>query len=307
LIKVILLGGLVGLGAINRYRNVPQSSTSVLGLQRISRIEIGVASVVIAVAAVLASISPPSEVSESGRAPSPERVVATGSDFGTSVRVRVEVAPGLPGSNDYTVRVTDYDTGEPMEATRVVLRFAFLDDPGVAASELELESGSRGTFRGEGANISLAGNWEVTTLVQRGADSVEVPVELATRCRSELVEEPGLAPVQVVELGDGRTVEGYADPGHAGRNDLHLTFFEADGGEIHVPGVPVLTVAHAAGSDGADAGHGGSEDVVLRRFGPGHFLGEADLEAGEYRIGFKAAEHGQQLSGCFDLTVEGHG
>ena len=305
LIKVLLLGGLAGLGAINRYRNVPQSSTNVLGLQRISRIEIGVASVVIAVAAVLASISPPAEDAENGGAPAPERVVATGSDFGTSVRVRLEVAPGLPGPNEYSVHVTDYDTGEPVEATRVMLRFGFLDDPGVGQSELELESRRPGTYTGEGPNISLAGNWRVAITVQRGADSFEVPVELATGCRSERLEEPGLAPVEVVDIGGGHTLEGYADPGHAGPNDLHLTFLDASGQELHVPKKPSITVSHTGESDGASASH--SETVELRRFGPGHFLGQTDLDDGQYRIGFKADAHGQQLSGCFELTVEGHG
>ena len=307
LIKVTLLGGLAALGAINRYRNVPRSSASVLGLQRISRIEIGVASVVIAVAAVLASISPPADDAESGPRPAPERVVATGSDFGTSVRIRLEVAPGDPGPNEFSVRVTDYDTEEPVEAERVMLRFAFQDDPGVGQSELELESGRPGTYVGEGPNISLAGNWRIAITVQRGADSVEVPVELATRCRSERLEEPGLAPVEVVDLGEGRTVQGWAEPGHAGANDLHLTFLEGDGQELHVPAVPEIAVAHAGESDGADAGHGEPEPVELRRFGPGHFLGEADLDAGQYRIGFTADQHGQQLSGCFELTIEGHG
>jgi copper transport protein len=305
LIKVLLLSGLAGLGAINRYRNVPQSSTNVLGLRRISRIEVGVASVVIAVAAVLASISPPAEDAGDGGAPAPEPVVATGSDFGTSFRVRVEVAPGVPGTNDFTVRVTDYDSGEPIDATRVMLRFAFLDDPGVGQSELELETDETGVYKGEGPNISLAGNWRVTTLVQRGADSVEVPVELATRCRSQRLEEPGLAPIEVVDLGGGNTAQGYADPGHAGPNDLHLTFLDDSGNEMHVPNKPAITVTHAGDEDGASASH--SQDVDLRRFGPGHFLGERDLDEGQYRIGFQADAHGQQLSGCFELMVEGHG
>jgi copper transport protein len=305
LIKVTLLGGLVGLGAINRYRNVPQSSTSVLGLQRISRIEIGVASVVIAVAAVLASISPPGDEAENGREPAPERVVATGSDFGTSVRVRLEVTPGLPGPNEYSVRVTDYDTGDSVEATRVMLRFAFLDDPGVGQSELELESGRPGTYVGEGPNISLAGNWRVAITVQRGADSVEVPVELSTRCRSERLEEPGLAPVEVVDVGGGNTLQGYADPGHAGPNDLHLTFLDDSGNEMHVPKNPEITVTHAGDEDGAGAGH--NAEVDLRRFGPGHFLGSTDLDEGQYRVGFEADAHGQQLSGCFEVAIEGHG
>jgi copper transport protein len=305
LIKVLLLGGLAGLGAINRYKNVPQSSTNVLGLQRISRIEVGVASVVIAVAAVLASISPPGEDAGETRAPAPERVVATGSDFGTLFRVRVEVAPGVPGTNDFTVRVTDYDSGEPVDATRVVLRFTFLDDPGVGQSELVLEADAAGVYTGEGPNISLAGNWRVTTLVQRGADSVEIPIELATRCRSERLEEPGLAPVEVVDLGGGDTLQGYVDPGHAGPNDLHLTFMDDAGQEVHVPKKPVITITHSGEEDGASAGH--SPDVDLRRFGPGHFLGSTDLDEGRYRIGFEADAHGQTWSGCFEVTVAGHG
>lgn len=186
-----------------------------------------------------------------------------------------------------------------------MLRFAFLDDPGVGQSELELESGRPGTYVGEGPNISLAGNWRVTTLVQRGADSVEVPVELATRCRSQRQEEPGLAPVEVIDLGGGHTLEGYVDPGHAGSNDLHLTFLDDSGQELHVPKKPAITVTHAGGEDGVSASH--SADVDLRRFGPGHFLGETELEEGQYRIGFEADAHGEQLSGCFELMIAGHG
>jgi hypothetical protein len=77
------------------------------------------------------------------------------------------------------------------------------------------------------------------------------------------------------------------------------------GNEMHVPNKPAITVTHAGDEDGASASH--SQDVDLRRFGPGHFLGERDLDEGQYRIGFQADAHGQQLSGCFELMVEGHG
>jgi hypothetical protein len=91
----------------------------------------------------------------------------------------------------------------------------------VGESELELDADGVGTYKGEGPNISLAGNWTVTTLVQRGTDSVEVPIELATRCRSERLEAPRLAPVEVVDVGGGSTAQGWVDPGHAGSNELH--------------------------------------------------------------------------------------
>ncbi|MGH2787054.1 MAG: copper resistance CopC/CopD family protein [Actinomycetota bacterium] len=303
LAKITLALGLAGLGAINRYRNVPRSASSVTGLRRISRLELGVASGILIVAAVLASISPPAE-GELRRAPPAERIAVTGSDFGTSVRVRLEVLPGFPGSNQFSMRVADYDTGDPVDAERVVLRFAYLDDPSVGQSELELDEASPGTYRAEGPNISLGGNWRVTALVQRGADSVEVPVDLGTRCRARELSEPGLATVHVVDVGDGHTAQGYADPGHMGPNDVHLTFFDAADQEVEIGKAPVVT---AAPFGGEDSHHEGVEELKARRLGPGHFVASTHLDAGEHRVEFKASAHGVQMSGCFVVAIEGHG
>jgi hypothetical protein len=293
LIKVALLGALVGLGAINRYRNVPQTSTSVLGLRRISRIEIAVASVIIAVAAVLASISPPAEDAEAGT-PAPERVVASGSDFGTSIRVRVEVAPGVPGTNDFTARVTDYDTGDPVEAERVVLRFSFEDDPSVGESELELEADGAGTYSGEGPNLSLAGNWTVTTLVQRGADSVEVPLEVATRCDAQEEVEPGVQPVWVMPLIHGVSAESWVEPATPGHNSVHLTFLDESGNEARTTKTPSVVATTPDGEESV---------FDVERFGPGHFVSTGHLAEGEWRIELAATIHGQKAQACYDETI----
>jgi copper transport protein len=294
LIKVLLLCGLAGLGAINRYRNVPRSSTSVLGLRRISSLEIGVASIVIAVAAVLASISPPAEGAGDGAAPAPEQVVATGSDFGTSVRVRVHVAPGVPGANDFSVRVTDYDTGEPVDAERVVLRFSFVDDPSVGESELELEADGSGTYKGEGPNISLAGNWTVTTLVQRGADSVEVPLEVATRCDAREEAEPGVQPVWVMPLIHGISAESWVEPGTPGHNSVHLTFFDESGNESNITKSPTIQASTADGEE---------SEFDVERFGPGHFVSTGHLVEGDWRIELSATIHGEKAQACYDETI----
>ena len=51
------------------------------------------------------------------RRPPPRPIVALGSDFGTSVKLRLIGAPGPAGENDIDVTVVDFDTGEPVDAT----------------------------------------------------------------------------------------------------------------------------------------------------------------------------------------------
>ncbi len=45
---------------------------------------------------------------------------------------------------------------------------------------------------------------------------------------------PGLPTIYTVHLSAGRTVEIYADPGTAGPNEIHATFFDASGSELPV-------------------------------------------------------------------------
>src|SRR6202022_946715 len=100
------------------------------GLFRVGRIEIAVAALVIGVAAVLTALAPPS-YSTVAAASAPQQIVVNGQDFGTTVKVRLVVAPGYPGSNRFTVTLRDYDSGQLVGASRVALRFAFPGRPGV--------------------------------------------------------------------------------------------------------------------------------------------------------------------------------
>jgi copper transport protein len=188
--KVVGIGVLVTMGAVNRYRNVPraaapaaslsaavatpQPSTSVSGLLRLGRVELAVSAFVLAAAAIVASLSPPSPGAAAAPPPS---VTVSGADAGTSVRAELTVDPGTPGTNELSLGLADYDTDEPFADADVSLRFAFLDDPAVGESTLSLDETRPGTYAATGSNLSLEGTWQVTAVVERGVDSVEVPLD----------------------------------------------------------------------------------------------------------------------------------
>src|SRR5207253_2352911 len=114
-------------------------------------------------------------------------LTATGSDFGTTIRARLEVVPGFPGPNRFTVSLRDYDTGRPLDAGGVSLRFAAQDHPDVGASTLALARRPDGAYDGQGSNLSLEGRWTVDVVVERGINSVEVPLALSVRAQPQRI------------------------------------------------------------------------------------------------------------------------
>jgi copper transport protein len=294
LVKVALLLALATLGAVNRYRNVPRSERTLSGLRRVSRAELAIATAVLGATALLASISPPSSHPEAHAAPGDDRLTATGSDFAESVRVTLEVQPGHVGSNRFMAHVADFDTGEPVQADRVALRFAYLSGQDLGESTLELRPTEAGVYEATAASLSIGGRWDVTVLVQQAADSVEVPVVIATHCLATATATEGAPTIYTVALAS-RSVQGYVDPGVAGVNQIHLTFFDAAGEEVTVDAAPEMT-----------AWHPGEEpiDLDVRRFGPGHFAADQELAAGHWRIEFNASlEDSGTAFGCFEQTV----
>ncbi len=289
--KAVLIVGLAALGAVNRYRNVPRAGTELSGLRRVSRGELALAALALAAAGGLASSSPPADASVAPRAPD-DRIVAVASDFARTVRVRLEVAPGFAGPNTFAVRLTEPDSGEPLEAARVALRFRF-PDAAVGESEIEMTRTAKGRFRGDGTNLSLDGPWTVTVIIQQTADSFEIPIELQTRCRAEAVPVSGGPTLHNVRLPDG-TAQLYVDPGTAGLNQVHITFFDPTGRELPVAEIPSMVGTHDRVAT----------PFEVRRFGPGHFVADATLAAGDWRFAFSGTIPGAtQVRGCFDQTV----
>jgi copper transport protein len=293
LVKAVLLLALAALGGVNRYRNVPRAAKTVRGLRRVSATELTLAGGALAAAAILATLVPPAQVPAEASTPAP--FSATESDFATSVRARLEVNPALPGANRFSLRVTDYDTDEPVDAQRVSLRFAYLGGVEVAESTLELRAAGNGSYLATGSPMSLGGPWDVTALIQRGTDAVEVPFQVATLCSA--VEIPAEAPqpdIHVVEVPEAGSVEGFLLPLGRDRFEVHFTFIGADGKTLPVEGVPTM-VATGPGEELVEL-----RPLFLTR---GHYFAGARLAPGEWRFDGSAAGEGTSLAGCFEQKL----
>jgi len=294
LTKIALLGVLAGLGAINRYRNVPEARASLAGLRRISRAELVTAVAVLVAAALLASLTPPRSIASAASVAGP--IQLAGSDFATTVRLELDIEPGFTGANDFQARVSDYDTGEPIEAV-VRLTFTFLDDSSVGESRLVLEPAGGGVYEAAGGNLSLDGRWQITALIQQETDSAEIRLQTATRCRARAFPIDGGPTLYDIEYGSGRVAQGYVDPGTEGFNEVHITFFDAEGKEMQIPS--------EAGVGATERSGGRVEDLVVRRFSPGHFVGDAQLEPGTWRFDVRArTEDDERIRLCFEEVIQ---
>jgi hypothetical protein len=127
--------------------------------------------------------------------------------------------------------------------------------------------------------------------------SVEVPLELITRTAKATIDVnavAGLPTIYTVHLSAGRSVQVYLDPGKAGANEVHATFFDAAGIEL-----PVASIALVLGpSDGAGS------ILKPRQLEPGHFVADATLVAGTYTLSLAGpAPNGDQLTTQLDVSV----
>jgi copper transport protein len=301
-IKGALFLGLVALGALNRYRFVPALAEGVRrldGLRRNVRGEVLLAACILAVTAVLSQLPPGTFVVQraSAKPPAAPSLQVEGSDFATSVRIALGVAPGTPGPNTFTAKVTDYDSGEDWPATRVSLRFTSRSQPDVGTSTLELAKGGDGLWRGQGSQLSIAGSWSVVGLVEGSGPGVSVPMKLETRAAQQPVKvskAPGQPTLYTVTLAGGGTLQGYIDPGQVGPNTVHFTFFNAGGDEQPAD----KARARMTGPSGA------TEALTLIRLGPGHFAANVDLEPGLVSFAIDATAGRTQRSGRFEQRIE---
>ena len=287
LVKAGLLILLGVLGALNRYRSVPAAARTLVGLRRIGAAELVVAAVTFMIAAVLTQSAP--AIFAVHAAGNTTRIVATGNDFATSVRARLQVDPGLPGPNRFVADLRDYDTGQPIQTSRVSLRFVSADRPDLGPSTLNLTRTSNRTYQGQGPNLSLEGKWNVVVSVERGVNSVEIPLTVVVPSqpqRVRTIQAPGQPTLYSIDLSGGRVLDAYLDPGRAGFNEVHATYIDAAGRELPVPGLATMTMNRQ-----------GTAPIALpvRRFGPGHFIGDATLGRGEWQLEIVATTAGGEV------------
>lgn len=298
-IKTALFGVLGALGAFNHFFSVPLASRALTRLRRAGRVEVTVGAVIVLASALLVNATPPVLVGGPAASPVPAPVIAAGSDFGTTIRVRLAVAPGEAGFNDFTAVVTDFDSGAPAPATAVSLRFTIASgSTTVGSSTLALPSAGSGTFTASAGNLSLDGIWRVVAVVTSPSGSVEVPLVVSTRPVGVTVDanvSAGAPTIYTAHLAAGRSIQVYLDPQHPGANELHATFFDAAGTEL-----PVQTVTMAVAT--AD---GGGAILSPRQLEPGHFVADTTVSAGTLGVDVAGpAPDGAQLHAHIDIDVQ---
>ena len=240
------------------------------------------------------NLAPPASARPASKALAP--IVLTGSDFGTTTRIRLEVSPGAAGFNHFRAQVTEFDSRAPVRAD-VRLTFVSVSRPDVGQSTLALLPQQPGVYAADGANLSLYGTWRVRVLVQRATTSVEVPFTLTTRLLPQQVDvsrSPGTPDVYTVHLSQDRRLQVYLDPGRPGFNQLHVTYLDAAGRELDVRDT---TVRGAQGRDALAA-------LTVRFLERGHFVADATVVKGSalFEIVGTTAD-GEQLPAQLRISV----
>jgi copper transport protein len=179
LIKLGVIVPLVALGASNKFWNVPailRGERHHHRLRHTVRGEVLFAAGVLAVTGFLASSPPPAEHAE---AMSDAGLMVEGNDFATTVNAELEIDPGEVGENRFTVHIADYDTGEPLDAVRVALRFTIPERADFGPALLELEPMDEpGSWEGSGTAIAQPARWRVIVIITFAADGLEIPLDV---------------------------------------------------------------------------------------------------------------------------------
>jgi len=299
LVKVALFAILATLGAINRYTNVPRASTILRGLRRVGSTEVVIGAAVVLVAAALVNVAPPVASTAAAATSEATQLVATGSDFATTVKVRLTVSPGTAGFNVFELRVTDFDTGATVHASSVQLEFTQPLRPQLGESTLTLQRQPDGAFAARGGNLAIAGIWEVAVIIENADRSTEVHLQLTTITQPPIVTATrfsGLPTLYSIQLQQGWLAQVYLDPDRPGADEFHVTFF-ANANETSELQMSSATVGMTV--------RGGTPTVlVIRRLDPiGHFVADATVPSGPTRFDIIGiTQSGQAISTYVVIT-----
>ena len=299
IVKVVLLGVLAVLGAVNRYRNVPATAGRAPGLRRVGGAELLVVAIVLVATAVLQNLSPP-RVASAATAPKLGPIVLDAHDFATTVRLHLVVSPGTAGFNQFHLQVLDYDTGRAIQADEVTLTFHYPERTDVGDSTLALGRAADGSYQAQGANLALQGRWQLTVLVQRAQQATDVSLDLVTQSAflpTDVQRNAGLPSFYDIHLSAGRQIQVYLDPGHPGFNEFHATFLGADGAELPISTFNVTQAIEPAGAAAL---------LTTRKLDNlGHYVADATTQRGTYRFAIAAATaDGSALGADIDIPVK---
>jgi copper transport protein len=292
LAKIALTLLIAGFAAVNHWRNVAAAAADLRPLRKAGSSEVALAVCTLAVAALLGSLPPPAAALRD-----PSGLVVSGTDFGTTVRVRLTTPSNQPGPNRFVVNVSDYDTGKPLNPRQVSLRFTPLDDPRVAPTMLELKRGADEAFLGSGSNLAFDGRWRITALVEQGGGSVEVPMEVETRIAAQFVSAfrpEGQSATYTVQVENAGHVRFSADPERAGPSIVTITCYDVLRDERPIDDI-VVTVR---------VGDGPPRQQSVTRKSPSTFVSRFAFEPGANRITVIArAPDGTRLRAALTLDI----
>ena len=297
LVKVGLVAVIATIGAVNHFvltRRLPAASPR---LKRTVLAEISIGVAVVLVTGLLTGLAPASSVAAAARAPQNATMVVDGNDFATTVKVRLEITPGIVGPNHFSAAITDYDTNQPVAASAVKLRFALSSRPDVA-STLDLTPASGDRWEATAASIAMPGVWDVTTVITGAQGGVEVPLRVHPTIPGQqitTVATPGQPTIYNMKLIDGTQLQCYVDPGKSGKNQFHVTAFDANGNELPVDSAEAVAYGPTSGST----------TLTPSRLTAGHFVAPVTLTPGTWTYAVTLTAGPRTLVGMFDDPVEG--
>jgi putative copper export protein len=286
LLKTALFVVIALLGAFARHLAFRSTEGRIALLDLAVAGEMAAAVSALAVTAYLTGLPVPRATEATGAEPA---IVVAGADYATSVRVRLLVAPALPGTNHFTAEITDYDSHRPVAHARVTLRFMAGERPDIGPSRLALSEGPPGVYRGEGANLTFYGRWTITATIESPTRAVEVLLPLMVPPPPQTVRTisaSGKPTIYLVDLSGGRTLSIYLDPGTIGFNAVHGTFVDARGQELILARLPELTAARVG-----ERAHA----LPTLQEGPGHFSASGEFGPGEWRLQILATMRGGEI------------
>jgi copper transport protein len=301
--KVGLAGVLVAGGAWNRYVNVPRTANGGKGpltLRRVVAGELVLGGALFALTGVLTGLPPAVSVAAPASA-RPASLTVTGADFATTVRTTLRIAPGTVGANRFDLRVADYDTGRPVDARRVTLRFTAVSTPTLASSMLTMRRAAPGEWSASGAALAIDDRWRIVATIQTDVGSTQVSMEVSPRVpmgRTTTSTAPGQPTLATTTFPGGDSIQAYVDPGASGPNQLHVTAFDPQGNELALHHISLIAIPST----------GPSVPLQPEPFSPGHFAANVQLEPGEWTFEIRALTHAAvSLDARFSQRIGGAG